>query len=69
MRFVVAVPLAETYWLGTQLACATQTVAEFRSLSQVPAAHGTNGATSPAQYVPAAQAAQEVGAVGVPAEV
>ena len=49
IRFVVVVPAAETYWLGTQLEWATQTVAELASLSHVPVAHGTSGATSPAQ--------------------
>jgi hypothetical protein len=67
VRSVVTLPLAVSYWPGTQLVHAMHAVAEFPSSSQVPVAQDCLGAVPPAQYVPAGHDEQVAGEVAVPA--
>ena len=68
-RSLVAVPAEPTKVPGKHDVLATQGVAALRSLSQLSAAQATGAAMPPAQYCPAAQAAQTVSDVEVPASV
>ena len=66
-RSAVALPAAVMIWPGEHDVQGTHAVAELPSWSQLPLAHATFGATSPAQYVPASQGSQTGGDVGVAA--
>ena len=69
IRSLVGVPSATMYDPGAQTIMGTHGVAGLLSSSNVPGAHATAGAVPPAQYSPATQAWQTVGAVLVPAAV
>ena len=69
MRSLVVVPSVATDWPLTHMVLLTHAVAGSLSLSQVPAAQGSEGDVPPAQNAPALQAAQVGGIVIEPAAV
>lgn len=65
LRFTVVLPGALTNCPGAHVTQGTHAVPELASSSQVPVAHGSFGADSPAQNVPAGQGSQTAADVRV----